>query len=82
MALRDHFAEGSRPSPPAVDCDIAGSTDAMPVSQVVVNDQWALEYMTVVRIQPLIEAIDDDVSSFITVAEVNAFTAARPSNWR
>ena len=82
MALRDHFAEGNRPSPPAVDSDIASSTDAMPDSQVVVNDQWALEYMTIVRVQPLIEAIDDDVSSFITVAEVNAFTAARPSNWR
>ena len=46
------------------------------------EDEWALQYITVLRVQPLIEALDDDVSSFVTVAEVNAFTAARPQTWR
>jgi hypothetical protein len=45
------------------------------------KDEWALEYINIYRIQPLIEALDDDVSSFVTIAEVNAFTAARPENW-
>ncbi len=47
-----------------------------------VDDLWALEYINVFRVQPLIEALDDDVSSFVTIAEVNVFTAARPLGWR
>ncbi len=46
------------------------------------TDHWTLEYITVQRAQPLIEALDGDMSSFVTIAEVNAFTAARPSHWR
>ena len=46
------------------------------------EDIWALEYISIHRIQPLIEALDDDASSFVTVAEVNAFTANRPADWR
>ncbi|RPD68326.1 hypothetical protein L226DRAFT_527321 [Lentinus tigrinus ALCF2SS1-7] len=45
------------------------------------EDEWALQFITVLRIQPLIEALDDDVSSFVTIAEANAFTAARPQKW-
>ncbi|KIK61458.1 hypothetical protein GYMLUDRAFT_43029 [Collybiopsis luxurians FD-317 M1] len=45
------------------------------------EDDWALEYITISRIQPLLEALDDDSSSLISVAEVNDFTAARPTNW-
>jgi hypothetical protein len=45
------------------------------------GDRWTLEFISIYRIQPLIEALDDDVSSFVTVAEVNAFTAARPEGW-
>ncbi|KAI0699891.1 hypothetical protein C8T65DRAFT_296383 [Cerioporus squamosus] len=45
------------------------------------EDEWALQFITVLRIQPLIEALDVDFSSFVTVAEANAFTAARPQNW-
>lgn len=43
---------------------------------------WALRYVNVFRVQGLIEALDDDVSTFVTVAEANAFTAARPKTWR
>ena len=96
MALRDHFAEGSRAAL-AVIRDITSNPRETPASQVVdeianianradpnasEEDQWALEYITVLRVQPLIEALDDDVSSFVTVSEVNAFTAARPLTWR
>ncbi|RPD72434.1 hypothetical protein L226DRAFT_154051 [Lentinus tigrinus ALCF2SS1-7] len=57
--------------------DIANRTDphASP------EDEWALQFISVLRIQPLIEALDDDVSSFVTIAEANAFTAARPQKW-
>lgn len=46
------------------------------------EDSWALEHISIRRIQPLIEALDDDASSWVTIAEVNAFTAARPADWR
>ncbi len=55
---------------------------AQQVPAMDVDDLWALEYVNVFRVQPLIEALDDDVSSFVTVAEVNVFTAARPLGWR
>ena len=47
-----------------------------------VEDMWALEYISVNRIQPLMEALDDDGSSFVTVNEVNEFTSRRPVGWR
>ena len=96
MALRDHFAEGSRAALSVIR-DLTSQPRETSASQVVdeianianrvdpnapEEDQWALEYITVLRVQPLIEALDDDVSSFVTVSEVNAFTAARPLNWR
>lgn len=46
------------------------------------EDEWALQYITISRIQPLLEAFDDDASSLVSVSEVNAFTKARPNGWR
>ena len=46
------------------------------------EDEWALEYITISRIQPLLEAFDDDASSLVSVSEVNAFSTARPKDWR
>ena len=46
------------------------------------KDQWALEYIGVHHVRPLIEAIDVDISSFVSIAEINTFTAARPAEWR
>ncbi|TFY59172.1 hypothetical protein EVG20_g7885 [Dentipellis fragilis] len=40
-----------------------------------------LGYLNILRIQTLIEAMDDDVSSLVTISEVNAFTRARPTDW-
>lgn len=45
-------------------------------------DAWAFQYLTVSRVQPLVEAIDNDFSNYVTVSELNAFTAARPVGWR
>ncbi|KAF5350350.1 hypothetical protein D9757_013724 [Collybiopsis confluens] len=40
-------------------------SDALKYAQ----DDWALEYITITRIQPLLEAFDDDSSSLVSVAE-------------
>lgn len=90
MALRDHFtvdlvsAKIAQYQGKSKDyqVDPNRSEEAKQVAPDVLKDQWALEYMTVVRVQPLIEALDDDVSSFVTIAEVNKFTSSRPEDWR
>jgi len=46
------------------------------------DDSWALQYINVRQVQPLIEAIDDDGSSFVTINELNDFTSCRPDGWR
>ncbi|KAF8503111.1 hypothetical protein BU17DRAFT_71814 [Hysterangium stoloniferum] len=45
------------------------------------EDEWALGYINVFRVQPLMETLDRDASSFVTVVEANAFTADRPPQW-
>lgn len=93
MAVRDHFAEESHAALAAIR-DLTQDSDpdsaARMMSQVAEvarsvtphDDSWALQYITVSRVQPLVEAIDSDVSSFVTVSEVNTFTSARPAGWR
>ncbi|KAI0708178.1 hypothetical protein C8T65DRAFT_211601 [Cerioporus squamosus] len=45
------------------------------------QDEWALEYISLTRLQAISEAIDDDASGFVTIAEVNQFTTSRPKEW-
>ncbi len=42
------------------------------------DDAWALDWINLRRLQAIAEAFDDDASGFITIAEVNQFTASRP----
>ena len=45
-------------------------------------DAWTMKYIDIVRLQPILEAIDDDASGFITIGEMNRFTSSRPRGWR
>ncbi|KAF8843364.1 hypothetical protein BDN67DRAFT_924335 [Paxillus ammoniavirescens] len=45
------------------------------------DDRWALVYVNVTRIQPILEAFDDDGSGFVSVKEVNTLTSSRPKGW-
>ena len=76
-------ARGGAPADAPADAP-AGTvnTDTTSLPDTAVEDSWALEYITVRLIQPLVEAIDDDASSFITVNELNDFTSSRPKGWR
>ncbi|KAF8503107.1 hypothetical protein BU17DRAFT_101808 [Hysterangium stoloniferum] len=51
------------------------------VETIRTEDEWALGYINVFRVQPLTEAPDRDASSFVTVVEANAFAADRPLQW-
>jgi hypothetical protein len=46
------------------------------------DDSWVLAYITVMRMQPILEAVDDDGSGFVSIKEANDFARLRPTGWR
>ncbi|KDR77268.1 hypothetical protein GALMADRAFT_246576 [Galerina marginata CBS 339.88] len=42
------------------------------------SDEWVLDYIDVAYVQPIVEAMDEDASGFISVKEANSFALARP----
>lgn len=80
LALHDYFTEKvsksqSLPLSTATAADNEGPSEPD-------DDAWCLAYITIRRIQPLLEALDEDGSTFVTVNELNRFSAARPDGWR
>ncbi|KAI0820569.1 hypothetical protein BC628DRAFT_1329894 [Trametes gibbosa] len=77
LALRDYCLERldklRKNESTFIDCDRP--------TNITEHDEWTLEYISVTRLQAIIEAFDDDASGFITVGEVNAFTASKPRQW-
>ncbi|KIK64541.1 hypothetical protein GYMLUDRAFT_416337 [Collybiopsis luxurians FD-317 M1] len=51
------------------------------VGQIFKDDHWALKYIDVSRVQPILEAIDDDGTGFISIKEVNTFVGSKPDGW-
>ncbi|KAF5335075.1 hypothetical protein D9611_010859 [Ephemerocybe angulata] len=45
------------------------------------DDQWALAYINAAYVQPILEAVDDDGTGFVSVKEVNTFVESRPEGW-
>lgn len=96
MAIHDHFSEKSGAALKQIyslthdASDISAEDKLKEIADVATDviptmppeDQWTLEYISAHRVKPLIEAVDDDCSSFASVAEVNAFTTRRPAGWR
>ena len=77
LALRDYYLE-------KLTSETSGVSDMTPsaISISINSDEWAIKYIDVLWVQPILEAIDDDASGFITVNEVNRFTSSRPVDWR
>ena len=76
LALRDHFLEQLAAEAEGV----AGMTSSIHSSRN--PDAWAIKFIDVTRLQPILEAFDDDASGFITISEMNRFTISRPADWR
>ena len=77
LALRDYFREQFE------EIKRQRSNGTTPTSsRIRQEDEWTLEYINVTRLQPIIEAFDEDGSGFVSVTEANRFTAARPNGWR
>ena len=64
------------------DATSALSSADITVKLLASDDHWALKYINLLYIQPILEAIDDDGSGFINIKEVNTFTSTKPNNWR
>ncbi|KAJ2926508.1 hypothetical protein H1R20_g10578, partial [Candolleomyces eurysporus] len=45
------------------------------------DDRWALAYINAAYVQPILEAVDDDGTGFVSVKEVNTFVESRPEGW-
>ncbi|KAJ7084934.1 hypothetical protein C8R44DRAFT_894044 [Mycena epipterygia] len=80
MALRDHFQE-KRKTQRLEDKAADGQPQEQPTPAISMEDEWALEYISVIRLQQISEPFDDDASGFVTVAEANEFTKMRPMGW-
>ncbi|KAJ7830727.1 hypothetical protein B0H14DRAFT_2806564 [Mycena olivaceomarginata] len=93
-AVRD-AAEGlSRGPSPALSITTASTEDSEPLPSVLLTraleariaqreleDRWAIDYITLARVRPIVEALDDDWSGWISVSEANKFTASRPVDY-
>jgi hypothetical protein len=77
LALRDYYLEKL-----ASDTKIVLGVDTSVIGNSTNPDAWAIKYIDVMWVQPILEAFDDDASGFITVTEVNRFTSSRPADWR
>ncbi|KAL1941413.1 hypothetical protein VTO73DRAFT_7230 [Trametes versicolor] len=45
------------------------------------NEPWALEYIDLMHLHHISQALDSDSSGFVTIQEVNRFTVSRPRGW-
>ena len=76
LALRDYYFE-----------KLAGNEGILGMGTSAIHgssdpDSWAIKFIDVMWVRPILEAFDDDASGFISIAEVNAFTSSRPVEWR
>lgn len=56
----------------------------LPTPSIAENDDksWLLKYIDVAHVRPIVEAMDEDGSGFISVKEANKFALSRPAGWR
>ncbi|KAH9955358.1 hypothetical protein BC827DRAFT_878060 [Russula dissimulans] len=76
LALRDYYLEKL-----ALESIAVRGISASVITGSQNPDAWAIRYINISRLQPILEALDDDASGFITIGEVNSFTSSRPVDW-
>ncbi|KAK0466691.1 hypothetical protein IW261DRAFT_1683432, partial [Armillaria novae-zelandiae] len=95
LALRDYFTDrlkaptrSSSPTSMLSPFFETGSPIKSPISPDHFSlrrkfDQWTLAYLSISHLQPILEAVDDDATGFITIKEINTFTniKSRPQDW-
>ncbi|KAG6845148.1 hypothetical protein H0H87_012944 [Tephrocybe sp. NHM501043] len=86
LALHDYYSEqlisGDSPTQMSVPTpDTPTRNSFLKISTKHQDDRWALVYINVAYVQPILEAVDDDGTGFISVKEVNTFVGERPESW-
>lgn len=89
LTFRDHIRidNSNLPTPTPGSIPLPGSSpedsdSLQPGAPLTQADDWVLEYIDVAYVQPIVEAIDEDGSGFISVQEANTFALARPEGMR
>ena len=92
MTFRDHIRSDNSAAvtPLATEAPLPGDQEAegdvhQPSALDVPDkesDEWVLDYIDVAYVQPIVEAMDEDGSGFISVKEANSFALARPKGLR
>ncbi|PPR01646.1 hypothetical protein CVT24_001622 [Panaeolus cyanescens] len=91
LALHDYYADqlsqgsGSPISPSHEKSPLMTSRPTPKRTQSIMmkrqDDKWALAYITAAYVQPILEAVDDDGTGFVSVKEVNTFVSEKPDGW-
>ncbi|TFK64974.1 hypothetical protein BDN72DRAFT_962869 [Pluteus cervinus] len=88
LALHDYFSHQSSRSESNIPSETSTRVVASPTRSLITNhspawfdDKWTLSYVNVAHVQPILEAVDDDGSGFVSINEVNTFVASRPPEW-
>ncbi|KAI9464116.1 hypothetical protein BJY52DRAFT_1166045 [Lactarius psammicola] len=76
LALRDHYLEKL-----ATEAEGVPGMGVTSINSSRNPDAWAIKFIDVTRLQPILEAFDDDASGFITISEMNRFTSSRLADW-
>ncbi|KAF9562462.1 hypothetical protein CPC08DRAFT_376954 [Agrocybe pediades] len=92
LTFRDHFLVGDKSmpgTPHPTDLYPATAPAFQPMTPRLISrssEAWVFDYIDVTHVQPIIEAMDEDGSGFISVREANKFASSRPKgvsllNW-
>ncbi|KAI0265382.1 hypothetical protein BC834DRAFT_825189 [Gloeopeniophorella convolvens] len=74
MAFRDYYVE-------KISSEAQAVRGVSSVSNSRDPDAWAIQFIDILHLQPILEFFDDDTSGFITIKEMNRFTSSRPIDW-
>ncbi|KAJ7065527.1 hypothetical protein C8F01DRAFT_982091, partial [Mycena amicta] len=93
LALNDYYTEKfSARDIASLANSVAGSAPPSPIISPVdgtlllpapemEDDRWALSYINVAHLQPILEAVDDDGTGFVSIKEANDFAMMKPKGW-
>jgi hypothetical protein len=89
LALHDYFLEKatietenrtSDVGTSASNVEVVDEADSHDVGES--SDKWAIAHINPLKIQPLLEAFDDDGTGYVSLKEANDFAESRPAGWR
>ncbi|PPQ88388.1 hypothetical protein CVT25_011267 [Psilocybe cyanescens] len=85
LTFRDYFLVGDRSNPGTPMRSNYGNivvtrelSPSMWNTPVIKEDPWVFDFIDVTHVQPIVEAMDEDGSGFISVREANRFASSRP----